>query len=95
MSLTQDGGGATEQYVPFTPFQEVYEFQPEPSTPERHEHGEVGARPVTPFVSEYAAFEGQTLEASELHELFSERRETRGRCSTTSPKPSASMTWPP
>jgi hypothetical protein len=69
MSTTQTENGAVAQYEPFTPFQESYAFEPEPSTVNLYEQFDA-APAVTPFVSEYAGVETQTPEATELRELL-------------------------
>lgn len=69
---TTETDGRIEEYVPFTPFQESYAFEAEPSTASLTSLDE--ALPaVTPFVSEYAGVEsGLTPQAAELHELLLE-----------------------
>lgn len=71
MSTTATENGVVSQYVPFTPFQESYAFESEPSTLETFERSEA-APIVTPFVSEYAGVEPVTPEANELRELLFE-----------------------
>ena len=69
MSTTETENGAASQYVPFTPFQESYAFESEPSTLDLFEQFDT-ARAVTPFVSEYAGVETLSPESAELHELL-------------------------
>jgi hypothetical protein len=70
MSTTETESG-TQDYVPFTPFQEGYAFEAEPSTLSFYETEAFPS--VTPFIAEYAGVEtGLTAEAAELHELLSE-----------------------
>jgi hypothetical protein len=68
MSTTETENGAFSQYVPFTPFQESYAFEPESSMPALVE----SALAVTPFVSEYAGVTPQTPQSSELRDLLFE-----------------------
>ena len=68
MSTTETENGAVSQYVPFTPFQESYAFEPESSSAAALESGPV----VTPFVSEYAGVESEAPQAGELRELLFE-----------------------
>lgn len=71
MSTVETESGADSQYVAFTPFQESYAFESEPSTLSLAEQFE--ATPiVTPFVSEYAGVETQTPQSAELRELLFE-----------------------
>jgi hypothetical protein len=71
MSATDTEAAATSQYVPFTPFQESYAFEAEPSTVPLADRFE-GIPSLTPFVSEYAGLETQTPAATELHDLLFE-----------------------
>jgi len=71
MSATETGDRTISQYVPFTPFQESYAFESEPSTLGLLE--QLDAAPaVTPFLSEYAGIEEQRPESVELHDLLFE-----------------------
>src|SRR5262245_55189985 len=68
MTTTESKNGAASQYVPFTPFQEGYAFEPESSSA-----AIVDTAPlVTPFVSEYAGVEPQAPQAGELRDLLFE-----------------------
>jgi hypothetical protein len=60
-----------ERYEPFTPFQESYVFEAEPSALGLLEHSEAPL-PVTPFASEYEGEEGEAGESLELRELLFE-----------------------
>jgi hypothetical protein len=61
----------TEDYVPFTPFQDLYAFEPE--LDEASQEAFQAAPPVSPFVSEYEGLDASTSpEAEELHELLYE-----------------------
>lgn len=74
MATTETENGAAaqaEQYEPFTPFQEGYAFEAEPSALSLLEHSEAPL-PVTPFASEYQGEEGEGGESSELRELLFE-----------------------
>jgi hypothetical protein len=62
----------TEAYVPFTPFQDSYAFEPESGESTALEHLEAGPS-VSPFVSEYEGVgTGPTAEAEAFGELLSE-----------------------
>jgi hypothetical protein len=66
---TENGTGALETYVPFTPFEESYAFEAQPSMLEQPE----AAQLFTPFVSEYEGLEAPvSAEAQELRELLYE-----------------------
>jgi hypothetical protein len=71
MSATDTETAAASQYVPFTPFQEGYAFEAEPSTIRLGEGFET-LPSVTPFVSEYAGVEAPTPAATELRDLLFE-----------------------
>jgi hypothetical protein len=71
MSTTETENGAVSQYVPFTPFQESYAFESEPSTLSLLERYEA-APAVTPFVSEYVGAEMETPQSGELRDLLFE-----------------------
>lgn len=62
---------ATSQYVPFTPFQESYAFEPEPAVT-RLQESTVANPVVSPFVSEYEGVVTQTPQASAFQELLYE-----------------------
>ncbi|HJQ74652.1 MAG TPA: hypothetical protein VJ814_07190, partial [Gaiellaceae bacterium] len=67
---TENGVASLEAYVPFTPFQDSYTFEAEPSHLATFEQLE-SAPVVTPFVSEYEGLEGAVSpEAQELRELL-------------------------
>ena len=68
MSTTETENGAASQYVPFTPFQESYVFEPEASTAALFET----APTATPFVSEYAGVAPEAPQAAELRDLLFE-----------------------
>jgi len=68
MSTTETENGAVSQYVPFTPFQESYAFEPESSSAALFE----SAPTVTPFVSEYAGAETQAPQSGELRDALFE-----------------------
>ena len=68
MSTTETDSGAVSQYVPFTPFQESYAFEPESFTPALFE----SVPAVTPFVSEYAGVAAQSPQSAELRDLLFE-----------------------
>jgi hypothetical protein len=70
MSTTEaEGTAALESYVPFTPFQDSYAFEPEAALPELGQL-EAGTG-TTPFLSEYFGEEsGPTAEATAMHELL-------------------------
>ena len=61
MSTTETENGVVSQYVPFTPFQESYAFEPESSTPTLLE----SAPARTPFVSEYAGVATQSPQSAD------------------------------
>ena len=64
---TENGTGALEAYVPFTPFEESYAFEAQPSMLEQPENAQL----FTPFVSEYEGLEAPvSAEAQELRELL-------------------------
>jgi hypothetical protein len=64
---TENRTEALEAYVPFTPFEESYAFEAQPSTLEQPEN----AQPFTPFVSDYQGLEAPvSAEAQELRELL-------------------------
>lgn len=65
----QAENGVTAEYMPFTPFQESYAFEPEAPTTARFEQFEP-APAVTPFVSEYEGTELESPESAELRELL-------------------------
>jgi hypothetical protein len=65
---TETENGAVAQYVPFTPFQESYAFEPESSSAAVFETAPM----VTPFVSEYVGVEPQAPQAGELRDLLFE-----------------------
>jgi hypothetical protein len=70
MSMTETESGLAE-YVPFTPFEQSYAFEAEPSE-SLFEQADV-LPTVTPFIAEYAGVEtGLTPEATDLHELLFE-----------------------
>ncbi|HEU5253065.1 MAG TPA: hypothetical protein VFU16_07050 [Solirubrobacterales bacterium] len=74
MATTETENGAAamaEQYEPFTPFQEGYAFEAEPSALSLLEHSEAPL-PATPFASEYQGEEGEDGESLELRELLFE-----------------------
>jgi hypothetical protein len=71
MATTETENGAGTQYVPFTPFQEGYAFEAEPSTLNLSEQFEA-TRIDTPFVSEYEGVEPQTPESAEARDLLFE-----------------------
>ena len=68
MSTTETENGAVSQYVPFTPFQESYAFEPESPSAAAFETAPI----VTPFVSEYAGVEPEAPQAGELRDLLFE-----------------------
>jgi len=68
---TTESENAIAQYVPFTPFEESYAFEAEPSTVALRERSDTG-QPITPFVSEYSGVVTQTPEATAFQELLSE-----------------------
>jgi hypothetical protein len=68
MSTTETENGAASQYVPFTPFQESYAFEPESASAASFETGPM----VTPFVSEYVGVEPHAPQAGELRDLLFE-----------------------
>jgi hypothetical protein len=68
MTTTETENGAASQYVPFTPFQEGYAFEPESSSAATLETSPM----VTPFVSEYTGVEPQAPQAGELRDLLFE-----------------------
>jgi hypothetical protein len=71
MSTTESESGIDE-YVPFTPFQEGYAFEAEPSAAGFVGHGR-GPLAATPFIAEYAGEEpGLAPRAAELQELLHE-----------------------
>jgi hypothetical protein len=74
-TIEAESGTASQQYVPYTPFQESYAFESEPSTPGRFEQFDA-APALTPFVSEYAGGETQSAESAELHDLLFELYDT-------------------
>jgi hypothetical protein len=64
---TENGTEALEAYVPFTPFEESYAFEAQPSMLEQPENAQL----FTPFVSEYEGLEAPvSAEAQELRELL-------------------------
>jgi hypothetical protein len=66
---TENGTGALEAYVPFTPFEESYAFEAQPSMLEQPETAQL----FTPFVSEYEGLQAPiSAEAQELRELLYE-----------------------
>jgi len=69
MSTTETENGTVSQYVPFTPFQESYVFEAEPSTVELFEQFDV-APAATPFISEYAGVETESPQSAELQDLL-------------------------
>lgn len=71
MSTTEtEGASALESYVPFTPFQDSYAFEPEAAAVAEADRFEASPA-VTPFVSEYVGAEPElTPEAAELHQLL-------------------------
>jgi hypothetical protein len=71
MSTVETENGQVSQYVPFTPFQESYAFEAEPSTGHLFERFE-GAPIVTPFVSEYAGVEMEAPASAEARDLLFE-----------------------
>jgi hypothetical protein len=71
MSTIESENGATSQYVPFTPFQERYAFETEPTSVQLVEPFET-AQAFTPFVSEYAGVESRSPETTEMHDLLLE-----------------------
>ncbi|HWO47100.1 MAG TPA: hypothetical protein VNM41_03485, partial [Solirubrobacterales bacterium] len=76
MATMETENGATaeaeaERYEPFTPFQESYVFEAEPSALSLLEHSEAPL-PVTPFASEYEGEESEAGESLELRELLFE-----------------------
>jgi hypothetical protein len=75
MATMETANGAHQEYVPFTPFQEGYAFEAEPSALGELTRFEA-VPPVTPFVSEYAGVETSTPAAAELSELLSELFDT-------------------
>ena len=68
MSTTETENGTASQYVPFTPFQESYAFEPESPSAASF----ATAPMVTPFVTEYAGVEPQSPQAGELRDLLFE-----------------------
>jgi hypothetical protein len=68
MSATEIENGAVSQYVPFTPFQESYAFEPESSSAALFESAPI----VTPFISEYAGVESHAPQSAELRDLLFE-----------------------
>ncbi len=71
MSTIESENGAASQYVPFTPFQERYAFETEPTAVQLVEPFET-AQTFTPFVSEYAGVEARSPETTEMHDLLLE-----------------------
>ncbi|HYZ77537.1 MAG TPA: hypothetical protein VE596_09200 [Gaiellaceae bacterium] len=72
ISETENGVASLEAYVPFTPFQDSYTFEAQPSPLEAPEVLEAGPI-VTPFVSEYEGLEtAVSPEAQELQSLLFE-----------------------
>jgi hypothetical protein len=71
MSTIESENGAASQYVPFTPFQERYAFETEPTAVQLVEPFE-SASSFTPFVSEYAGVQPRSPETTEMHELLLE-----------------------
>jgi len=71
MSTMKSENGAASQYVPFTPFQERYAFETEPTAVQLVEPFET-AQGFTPFVSEYAGVEARSPETTEMHDLLLE-----------------------
>jgi hypothetical protein len=64
---TTNGKGALEAYVPFTPFEDSYTFEAQPSTLEQPE----SSSSFTPFVSEYEGLDAPvSAEGQELRELL-------------------------
>jgi hypothetical protein len=66
---SENGVASLEEYTPFTPFEDSYTFEAEPSrlaTSETLESGPI----VTPFVSEYAGEEAVSGEEQELRDLL-------------------------
>jgi len=70
-TIESENGTASQHYTPFTPFQESYAFEAEPSSVDVFEQFDA-APPVTPFVSEYAGVQAQSAESAELHDLLFE-----------------------